>query len=62
MRSILILLLSLTTIVLTQRSTVEFEIRKKHTNGDKSVRVGKLIVNIQQTYRSVEAEVVSDLN
>jgi hypothetical protein len=52
----------LTTIVLTQRSTVEFEIRKKHTNGDKSVRVGKLIVNIQQTYRSVEAEVVSDLN
>lgn len=42
--------------VSSQKSFAEFEIRKKHTGGDKFQAVGKLNIHILQPYNTLEPE------
>lgn len=51
------LLFTFLNLALSQGSTAQFQIRKRHTSGDKTAIVGKLTLNIHSAYNTVEASV-----
>jgi hypothetical protein len=53
----LLALLALVMAAQAERTFAEFEIRKKHTSGDKATAVGKLNLNFLQTYNTLEPEI-----
>jgi|JI10StandDraft_1071094.scaffolds.fasta_scaffold284650_2 hypothetical protein len=61
MLRLLALLTTLISLATAERSFAEFEIRKRHTTGDKSILVGKLSLNIDLPYNTVEAYVDSHI-